>query len=129
MTQHPGIPIPHYRIVNLDRGCELAAHVEIAGESRARRRGLLAKSHLDEAAGVWIAPCEAIHTFGMKMPIDVVFLDRKHRARKLVRNLGPARIALCLAGSSVLELASGAIARSGLQAGDQLQFQAIRPTV
>ena len=128
MAQEPRIPVPHYRIVNLDRGCELAAHVEVAGESSSRRRGLLAKSHLDEAAGIWIAPCEAIHTFGMKLPIDVVFLDRKHRARKLVRKLSPARIALCLAGSAVLELASGAIARSGLQPGDRLQFHAVRPT-
>ena len=127
MAQSLGIPVPHYRIVNLDRDCELAAYVEVAGESRSRRRGLLGSSRLDDAAGIWIAPCEAIHTFGMRMPIDVVFLDRKHRARKLVRNLGPARIALCLAGSSVLELAPGAIARSGLQPGDQLQFQAVRP--
>ncbi len=129
MAQDSRIPVPHYRIINLDRDCEIAAHVEVAGESRSRRRGLLAKSDLDEAAGLWIAPCEAIHTFGMKMPIDVVFLDHNHRARKLVRNLSPARIALCLAGSSVLELASGAIARSGLQPGDRLQFQAVRPAL
>lgn len=117
---------PLYRIVNLDRECEIASHVEIAVTSADRRRGLLPKSDLDRSAGLWLAPCEAVHTFGMKMAIDVVFLDRNHRALKLVTNLQPARISLCLTGSSVLELASGSIERSGLQRGDRLQFQSLR---
>ena len=115
---------PVYRVLNLDRDqAEVASHVEIAATSTARRKGLLSRTNLDPSAGLWIAPCEAIHTFGMKLPIDVVFLDRSHRARKLVSNLSPARIAVCLAGSSVLELATGSIQRSGLQRGDRLQFQ------
>ncbi len=117
---------PVYRIVNLDRECEIASYVEVAGTSAARRQGLLKRTELKDSTGLWLAPCEAIHTFGMKMPIDVVFLDRKYRARKLVTQLPPSRISLCLAGSSVLELASGAIQRCGLQCGDRLQFQSLR---
>lgn len=120
------IVAPLYRIVNLDRACEIAAQVEIASTSAARRRGLLSKTEMSASSGLWLAPCEAVHTFGMKMPIDVVFLDRKHRALKLVKNMVPSRISLCLTGSSVLELAGGAIQRSGLQCGDRLEFQALR---
>ena len=118
--------VPLYRIVNLDRECEIASHVEVAGNSASRRQGLLKRTELDASAGLWLAPCEAIHTFGMKVPIDVVFLDRKHRAMKLVTHLVPSRISLCLSGTSVLELASGTIQRSGLQRGDRLQFQSLR---
>lgn len=115
-----------YRIVNLDRECEVASQVEIANTSASRRRGLLARSEMEQSLGLWLAPCEAIHTFGMKMPIDVVFLDREYRALKLVENLAPSRISLCLTGNSVLELASGAIRRTGLQCGDRLQFRPLR---
>ena len=117
---------PVYRIVNLDRECEIASHVEVAGTSASRRQGLLKRTELNDSAGLWLAPCEAIHTFGMKLPIDVVFLDRKYRAMKLVTQLPPSRISLCLSGSSVLELASGTIQRCGLRRGDRLQFQALR---
>ena len=117
---------PAYRIVNLDRAGEIASYVEVAQTSAERRRGLLNKTEVSDRSGLWLAPCEAIHTFGMKVPIDVVFLDRQHRALKLVTNLVPSRISLCLTGHSVLELASGAIERCGLQRGDRLLFQSTR---
>ncbi len=117
---------PVYRILNLDRACEIASHVEVAVTSSDRRRGLLNKMEMSHSAGLWLAPCEAVHTFGMKMPIDVIFLDRKYRALKLVSNLVPSRISLCLTGHSVLELAGGSIVKCGLQRGDRLQFQANR---
>lgn len=113
-----------YRIVNVDRACEVAAQVEFAARGAAGRNRFL-RQESQEAKAVWLAPCEAVHTFGMTRPIDVVFLDRKKRARKLVRNLAPSRISMCLAGDSVLKLTSGAIERSGLQRGDRLRLETI----
>ena len=48
-----------------------------AGDSQDRRTGLLKHASFPEGEGLLIAPCECIHTFGMKFPIDVVFLSRK----------------------------------------------------
>ncbi len=106
--------------VNRDRTSTIADRAQLAGTSRERRHGLLGRERFKEFSGLWIVPCEAIHTFGMKMPIDSIFLDRQLRVRGLRTNLQPSRIAICLRAHSVLELPAGTIARSGTQVGDQL---------
>jgi uncharacterized membrane protein (UPF0127 family) len=112
-----------YTVFNQDRGRSLGTRISVAGTSQARRQGLLGRKSIHPEAGLWIAPCEAIHTFGMKTVIDVVFLDRHNRVSKLVSNLKPGRIAICLKAASVLELASGNVVQSETRVGDQLQFQ------
>jgi uncharacterized protein len=112
-----------YTVFNQNRNQNIASRVMVAGTSAARRQGLLGKKSVAPEAGLWIAPCEAIHTFGMKTAIDVIFLDRHHRVSKLVNNLVPHRIAICLKAASVLELRSGTIAFSQTRVGDNLQFQ------
>jgi uncharacterized protein len=112
-----------YAVFNENRGRNIAARVAVAGTSQARRAGLLGKESIESESGLWIAPCEAIHTFGMKTVIDVIFLDRHSQVRKLVSNLKPRRVAVCLKAASVLELASGKVAQSETRVGDRLQFQ------
>ena len=60
--------------------------------------------------------------FFMKFAVDVVFVDRKRRVRKLVENLRPWRISACLAAHSVVELPVGVIRGSQTEKGDQLEF-------
>jgi hypothetical protein len=71
---------------------------------------------------LWIAPCEAIHTLGMKWPIDAIFLDENYRVRKVSARLPPWRIAICWTATSVLELPAGVLLASGTQLGDKLAF-------
>ena len=112
-----------YAVFNQNRSRNIANRVMVAGTSAARRQGLLGKESVEPETGLWIAPCEAVHTFGMKTAIDVIFLDRHHRVSKLVNNLVPHRIAVCLKAASVLELRGGTIASSETRVGDNLQFQ------
>lgn len=123
MKEQTEAPPMTYTVFNQNRGFNLATRVSVAGTSQARRQGLLGKDSIEPEAGLWIAPCEAIHTFGMKTVIDVIFLDRHHRVSKLASNLPPCRIAICLKAASVLELVGGSIERSETRVGDQLQFQ------
>lgn len=74
---------------------------------------------------MWIAPCEAIHTFGMKFAIDVAFLDRAKRVRKIRKAMPPGRLAASLLSHSVLELPAGTLEESETQAGDQLIFEKV----
>ena len=83
-------------------------------------------SGLSTGSGIWIAPCEAIHTFGMKFPIDALFLDDGFCVKKLCRNLPPRRISFCLQAHSVLEVEAGTISRNGVNIGDILNFKSIR---
>lgn len=110
-----------FRFLNLARGSVIAMRVRLAGTSRERRRGLLQTTTLHEDAGLWIIPCEAIRTFGMRLAIDAVFLDKDLRVCSLRPNLRPSRIAFSLRAHSVLELPAGTIARSGTVVGDQLE--------
>jgi hypothetical protein len=114
-----------YVVENVTRGLMLATRVAVAGTSAARRRGLLGVSELDAEAGLWISPCEAVHTFGMKVPLDTLFLDADYLVRKLALSLRPWRISLCLSARSVLELRAGTIARTGTQPGDRLVFRCV----
>ncbi len=84
----------YYGVFNLNSGIEVAAHVMVAGTSASRKKGLLGVDGLPSGAGLWIAPCEAIHTFGMKMPIDVIFLDRELRVCKLAYGVRPWRVSI-----------------------------------
>jgi uncharacterized protein len=109
-----------YSFHNVTRGVALAMQVSVAATSATRRRGLLDADNLEPGAGLWIVPCEAIHTFGMKVRLDIVFLDKNLKVRKISRDVGPRRISVCLRAHSVLELPAGTVARSGTQPGDQL---------
>ena len=111
-----------YVVVNLDRDVVVASRITVAGTSALRKQGLLGVKQLDSGSGIWIAPCEAVHTIGMKIPIDVVFLDRAMRVKKIIPALKPFRIALSFSAYSVLELEAGAIARSNTSVHDHLRF-------
>jgi hypothetical protein len=112
-----------YSLCNVDRGVSVAKRVRVAADSSARRKGLLDVKEMDREAGLWIQPCEAIHTFGMKMAIDVIFLDREYRVKKIRQRVGPNRISFCFSASSVVELAAGAVSTSGTQVNDRLEFK------
>ncbi len=71
---------------------------------------------------MWIAPCEAIHTFGMKFPIDVLFLNREKKVLKVRQNMPKSRISVSIWAHSVLELPAGAIAETSTEPGDELEF-------
>ena len=108
---------------NVTRTTVLATDALMANTSETRRTGLLKHTSLPEGEGLWIAPCEAVHCFGMKFTIDVLFLDKKKKVVKLREQMKPRRIAICLWAHSVLELPAGMIAKTGTMKGDQLEFQ------
>jgi len=94
----------------------------IASSFAQRALGLLTRSRLHARAGVWFDRCSTVHSMGMRMPIDLVFLDAKLRIVELRTDWGATQIARCRAATSVLEVASGAVARLQWRVGDQLCF-------
>jgi uncharacterized membrane protein (UPF0127 family) len=108
---------------NQTRNTVLADAAEMADTSAKRRTGLLKHTHLDPGEGLWIVPCESVHSFFMKFAIDLVYLDRKKKVRKVRHRMVPWRLSACLSAHSILELPAGAVAASGTQAGDQLEIE------
>jgi uncharacterized membrane protein (UPF0127 family) len=110
------------RITN-SKGAVLADRAGIANTSATRRTGLLKHSKLEPGDGLWIAPSEGVHTFGMKFPIDVAFLSKSKKILKIRPNMARRRISLSLRAHSVLELPAGTLESTGTLAGDQLVFE------
>ena len=110
------------RVRNTTKNTVLGEAIGIANTSRKRRTGLLKHDTLAPGEGLWITPCESVHTFGMKFPIDVIYLNRKRRVVKVRRNMVRWRISACLRAHSVLELPAGMSAETRTEPGDQLEF-------
>ena len=115
-------PPRRFRVTNVTRDTVLATAAESADNSDSRRKGLLGRDALSAGRGLLIAPCEAIHTFGMRFPIDVVYLARDLRVIKVRHALIPWRISFCLRAHSVLELPAGTIGATLTVPGDRLVY-------
>jgi uncharacterized protein len=111
------------RVHNQSRETTLADRAQIADTSRTRKTGLLKHDRLERGEGLWITPCEGVHTVGMKFPIDVLFLDKRRKVVKIRAAMPRWRMAACLWAHSVLELPSGTAAATNTTAGDQLEFE------
>lgn len=79
--------------------------VKVAFEFLDRLVGLMFKKEVKNADGLLIKSCNSIHTFFMKFPIHVIFLDKNYRIVKIIYSMGPWRMTLpYLKASQVLEL-------------------------
>jgi uncharacterized protein len=111
------------RAVDLTTGGELARTLAVATTLFSRARGLLGRRELPAGEGLLIRPCRGVHTFLMKFPIDLVFLDRDNRIVATVENLRPQRLTKLLPRArAVLELPAGTIAASGSVAGNRVEI-------
>ena len=111
------------RVRNQSRNTVLGDRVGIADTSAKRKTGLLKHTRLEPGEGLWIAPTEAIHTFGMKFSIDVLFLDKKRKVLKIRNEMPRSRMSICLRAHSVLELPSGTATAMQTMVGDQLEVE------
>lgn len=111
-----------FRVTNPARGTILADRLEVADSGPKRSKGLLGRDELKAGEGLWIVPCESVHTFFMRFPIDLVYLDRKNKVKKTRKAVGPWKLSACLTAHSVLELPAGTIATTLTQPGDILEF-------
>ena len=88
----------------------------------ARMRGLLGRRGLDSGDGLLLRPAPSVHTFFMRFPIDVVFLNSHGEVLRVVADLRPWRVAGARGAKAVVELAAGEAARRGIRRGDRLEF-------
>jgi uncharacterized membrane protein (UPF0127 family) len=108
---------------NHTRDTVLAQAADLADTSAKRRTGLLKHERLNPGEGLWIVPCESVHTFFMKFPIDLVYLDKRKKVRKVRNAVPPWRLSACLVAHSVLELPAGTLEQTGTKVGDELTVE------
>ena len=89
--------------------------LEIATSYRARTKGLLGRDFIDGA--ILLSPANSVHTFRMRMSIDVAYLDR-HLRVIAVRTMRPGRLGMPrLRARHVLEAEAGAMTKWGVLEG------------
>lgn len=111
--------------MNRTRGAVLGEAVEVADHLVPRLVGLLGRAGLAEGEGLWIEPCNSVHMFFMRFPIDVLFLAKDGRVVAVEHALAPWRLTRPYVGARVaLELPAGLAARTGTVAGDAIGREA-----
>ncbi len=105
-------------LVNEDR---VLASIEVAASRTERRRGLIGRGGIDGA--LVLLHTRAIHTFGVRFPIDVAYCDA---AGCVIRTTTVVPNRLCMPvprARSVVEAEAGSFARWGLRPGDVLEVR------
>lgn len=98
--------------------------IEVADRWYQRMRGLLGRSQLESDRGMHITPCNGIHTFFMKFPLDLIFLNRSLEVVKIEKNVVPGRTVAGGVGAwSVVELAGGTLTNGELTVGDKVTLE------
>jgi hypothetical protein len=109
------------RIVD-DAGGTLAV-ATVADRPLTRMVGLLGRSGLAPGDGLVIRPCNAIHTWFMRFPIDVVFLDADGVVLRAVEALPPFRLASGGRRARVtIELPAGTLRRFAVAPGAHVRM-------
>ncbi|GIW00659.1 DUF192 domain-containing protein [Roseiflexus sp.] len=119
------LPVASLTVIeNLTRGTVIADRAEVARSLLARGRGLMGRTNLPAGYGLILVPESSIHMFFMRIPIDVLFVDRQHRVIGVREALPPWHPFAGVApwrGHYVVELPVGAIRASGTEVGDKLR--------
>jgi hypothetical protein len=105
-------------LIDARRGVLLARRVDAAFDSKTRRKGLLGRQSVPDDFALIIAPSNAVHTWFMRTPLDLVFVTRSGTVTKTCRGVKPWRMAGSLRAFAVIEAAHGFIDRHGVVPGD-----------
>ncbi|GGL70539.1 hypothetical protein GCM10010095_64050 [Streptomyces anthocyanicus] len=102
-------------------GKHLRVPLEVASSYRARTKGLLGRDSVDGA--MLLTPANSVHTFRMRMAIDVAYLDRRLTVIA-VRTMRPGRLGLPRPRARhVLEAEAGAMIRWGVRVGARIALE------
>jgi uncharacterized membrane protein (UPF0127 family) len=121
LLKQPGVP---HTLVNARTGQVIASQPTAAVDSASRRTGLLKHESMPEGFALIIAPCNAVHTFGMRFAIDLLFVARNGTVLKVCHAVPRRRIAVSWRAFATIELAAGTLTLSPAEAGDSV---ALRP--
>jgi len=113
-------------IENLTRNTTLAEHIISIGDPFTNIIDFLRERGLPQGYALWISPCRTIYTTGMKMPVDIIFINSQGIVVTIYKELPP----FCFADTnneavSAIELPAQTIKNSKTQVGDRLRLSFI----
>jgi uncharacterized protein len=118
-------PGPTGYALNRTRQAYLARHLRVADTHWSRFCGLMGtdSGSFPAGQGLWIVPSRGVHTFAMRFPIDVIYLDGDKIVVHMEENLKPWRVApVRLRATSVLELPGSTLSSTQTAVGDEIEI-------
>ncbi len=114
------------KLLQLSKNGEiLISEVEDANTYFTRMMGLMFRKNLPENRGLLLTPCNQIHTFSMRFPIDAVYISHDNTVIKIEKSILPRKICKTVRKSwKILELNGGIADKIGLAENDVLLFPA-----
>ena len=110
------------KALNATKGTVLCPRVELAATFWRRLVGFMLR-RVPDGTGLLFPQCNSIHTFLLLDPLDVLFLSESGVVVEAVEGLKPWRLVPPVRGAThTLEMAAGAIRRSGTERGDKVMF-------
>ena len=115
------------RVVNRTRDAPLAEQAELADNPWTRFVGLMGRRELPAGTGLVLKPGGGIHMWFMRIPLDVVHVDKRDRVTHVLRGIKPWRFGPLFVGNKLaIELPVGAA--DGTQVGDEIEIEPLEVT-
>jgi uncharacterized membrane protein (UPF0127 family) len=97
------------------------ASANVANDRATRRKGLCGQTHIE---GAFVIPnCRWVHTFGMRLSIDIAYLDADGNVIKTVHMHKMRLGAPVWHARTVIEAEKGAFARWGIHVGNKIEVR------
>ncbi|MFQ6050500.1 MAG: DUF192 domain-containing protein [Candidatus Hydrothermarchaeota archaeon] len=118
-----------YSIVNTTKSMVLAHTAKIANNFFSRFKGLMLKTELKDGSGLIIdlkkeRKWASIHTFFMRFPIDLIYVDSNNIVKEVVEDLRPWRLYFPKNNARyVIELPAGILAATKTEVGDEISLE------
>lgn len=111
-----------FMLVNKEDEKVVLTEVNIADSIGKRFIGLMGKASLQEEKGLLLRPCNSIHTFFMKFPIDVAFIDKNNQVLMIISDMQPSRISPIVRKSAYVIESSSNVLSKKLKVGDEIEL-------
>ena len=116
-------------ITNVTRGTIVSQRARRASGVLQRVLGLLTRRTFFPGEALVIPRCKSIHTWCMRFPIDVIFLNRAGYVVKTALKVPSFRIIGALGAHTVIELPAGTLAKGVTEQGELLRIEELKKEV
>jgi len=111
-------------VINETRNGVLADKATYAGTFWSRLRGWMGKRQAQPGEALILYPCRSVHTFWMRFPIDVLFLDRQGFVVYTLETVRPFSVSpVVRPARTVIELPPGIIRQTSTRVGDVVRIE------
>lgn len=110
------------KVINKRTGEVILDNLVIADTFYKRFIGLMGQSELIQGTGIKIDPCNSIHCFFMRIPIDIIFVSKEHTVVKIIHDMKPWKVSPIIKGARYVIEANGLALLGKVEIGDILEY-------